>query len=187
MRHAGPLPLVLWAAALACWAWLWRGARSRTRLLNSLSARYGGFVRTAFSWATLVAEAVELKFVRMCGSQTVRYRLRYVFPLPGTGRAGTVMEFELPEAVFGADPGLYVPGDQRAGRGFFLSGVNLTQAYVRFTGELPGVVRPRIGWRGATVWLFLPGLLGATEEIWVTRCFEFLEELASRTCPPPRP
>jgi len=187
MRHAGPLPLVLWAAAVACWVWLWRGARSRTRLMNGLSIRFGGFVRTAFSWVTLVAEAQELRFVRMCGRVPVRYRLRYVFPVPGTGRPGTLMEFEQSEAVFGADPGVFLPGDLRAGRGFFLSGVNLTQDYMRFAGELPAIARPRIGWRGATVWLFIPGLLGATEEIWVTRCFEFLEEIASRTCPPPRP
>jgi len=187
MRPPGPLPLVLWAAALGCWAWLWRGARTRTKLLNRLGERYAGFVTMAFSWTTLVAEAAELRYVRMFGSVPVRFRLRFVFPLPGTGRAGTVMEFELPEPVLGSEPGLYLPGDLRAGRGLFLGGANLTREYMRFTTELPSVARPRLGWRDATVRLFIPGLLGAGEEVWVVRCLEFLEELAVRTCPPPRP
>lgn len=187
MRHHGYLPFAVWAAAIACWVWLWRGARSRTRLLNRLGDEHGGFVRTGFSWITLCFEARELSFVRMFGRVPVRFRLRYVMPLLGRGVPGTVTEFELPEAVFGPEAGLYVTEDYRSGRGFFLAGTNLTDIYGRFVRELPGFVRPKLGWHGAVVALHLPGLLGAGEEIWVTRCFEFLAELAVRTVPPARP
>src|SRR5205809_4750299 len=103
-RH-GPVPMVLWGATLACWAWMFRAARGRHRLLNRLGDRFGGFVRTRFSWATFTPEARQLTFVRMIGRVPCQFRLRYVVPFGGMGVPLTVMEFELPEAVLGPEPG----------------------------------------------------------------------------------
>jgi len=157
-------------------------ARARNRLLNRLGNRFGGFVHTRFSWATFTPEARQLSFVRMYGRTPCQFRLRYIFPLGGMGVPLTVMEFEVPEPVLGAEPGRYLAEDWRTGRGLFLAGVNCTPVYERFVGELPHGVRPRIGWVGSEVRVALPGLLGEGEEVWVIRCFEFLDELATRLC-----
>ena len=182
MHRHGPASTVLWGLVVLCWAWIFAASRARNRLLNKLGNRFGGFVHTRFSWATFTPEARQLSFVRMYGKTPCQFRLRYVFPLGGMGVPLTVMEFELPESLLGNEPGGYLPEEWHGGRGLFLAGVNLTPVYAKFIGELPRGVRPRLGWLGSEVRISLPGLLGDAEEIWVTRCFEFLDELAGRLC-----
>lgn len=184
---SGPPPgvLVLWAGALLCWVWLWRGARSRARLLEAVSTRRGGFVRTRFLWYTLTREAREVSFVRMVGPQPVRFRVGYSLPAPGGGRPATLIEFETAEAVFGPEPGMFTPRDGAGGRGLFAGGVNLTEAYLGLLGELPPPLQPSVSWRGAAVRLVIPVLLGGEDEPWFTRCLAFMEEAADRTAPRP--
>lgn len=181
-----PGALVLWAGALLCWLWLWRGARSRARLLEALGGRHGGFIRSEFSWLMLTREARELSFVRMVGRQPCRFRVRYSLPTPGGGRPATLIEFDAPEAVYGSEPGAFVPADAAGGRGLFLGGANLTAEYATLLGELPPVLRPGVAWQGDTVRLVMPVLLGASEEPWCARCLAFMELVADRTCPPAR-
>lgn len=180
MHRHGTASAVLWGLALLCWGWMLLAARARNRLLNKLGDRLGGFVHTRFSWATFMPEARQLTFVKMYGRVPCQFRLRYVLPLAGLGVPLTVMEFELPDLMLGSEPGRYLVEDWRTGRGMFLAGVNLTEIYARFVGELPHGVRPRLAWIGNEVRVALPGLMGENEEIWVTRCFEFLDELAGR-------
>jgi len=82
--------------------------------------------------------------------------------------------------VLGPEPGRYRVEDWQTGRGLFLAGVNVTPIYARFVGELPAGVRPRLSWVGGEFQVALPGLLGDGEEVWVTRVFEFLDEVAVR-------
>ncbi len=185
MASVPPAALVLWAGALLCWIWLWRGARARARLFEQLSARYGGFVRSGFSWLTMTREPRELTFVRMAGRSPCRFRVRYVLPLPGGSRPATVIEFEVDESVFGAEPGLCGPRDVAGGRGLFLGGANLTADYAALLGELPAGLRPAVAWQGPTARLVIPALLGAGEEPWFTRALAFMEAAADRTAPPP--
>lgn len=174
--------MILWGLAFLCWAWMFYAARGRKRLLNRLGDRFGGFVHTRFSWATFTPEARQLTFVKMFGRIPCQFRVRYVLPFGGLGVPLTIMEFEVPDPVLGPEPGRFSVEDWHGGRGLFLAGVNLTTVYARFIGELPRGVRPRLAWVGGEVRLALPGLLGDGEEIWVTRCFEFLDEVAVRLC-----
>jgi len=183
----GWLPVALWGAAAAAWAWLWRGSRGRARLLDRLSARYGGFVRGGFSWITLCPEPRDVSFVVMVGAHPCRVRVRYLLPPRGGAVPATAMEVELPEAVFGHEPGGFGAGDLAGGRGLFLAGTDVTAVWRRYLGELPPGVRPRLRWGGPVVQLAIPGLLSDEEEVWVSRAVEFLVEVAGAILPGARP
>jgi hypothetical protein len=170
--------LAAWGVAVACWWWLHTEARGRSRLLALFGDRHGGFVRRSFSWLTLIVEAREVEFVRMIGTVPCRFRLRYETVFPGPGRPWTVIEIELPDALMGPSPGCYLLSDLGAGRGLFLAGVNITELFRRFAGELPAGTVPALVWRGAVVALRFPFLMGNRQEIWVEHTFVFLESVA---------
>lgn len=175
--------LVFWGAALAAWGWLWHGSRGRARLLDRLSTRHGGFVRSGFSWITLMPEPREVTFVVVVNAAPCRCRVGFLLPPRATVPA-TVLEIELPEARLGSEEGFYGAEDLATGRGLFLGGANVTTVWRRFLGELPPGVRARLRWRGTVLRLALPALLGDTEEIWVNRAVAFLVEAAELILPP---
>ena len=184
----GWMPVALWMAALGAWGWLWRGARGRARLLARISARHGGFVRSGFSWLTLMPEPREVSFITVVGGAPCRCRIGFLLPPHGGPVPCTVLEIELPGAPFGPDPGGFDAADLADGRGLFLAGTNCTTAWSRLLGDLPPGTRSRLRWGGATLQLALPGLLTDEEEIWVTRGDAFLVEAAELILAvPPRP
>ena len=180
------VPFALWAAALGAWGWLWRGARGRARLLDRLSARHGGFVRSGFSWLTLMPEPREVSFIVVVAGAPCRLRVGFLLPPDAGPIPCTLLEMDLPGTPFGPDPGGFNAEDMAGGRGLFLAGTNVTAAWGRFLGDLPPGTRPRLRWGGATLQLTLPGLLTDEEELWINRAVGFLEEAAVRILPAPR-
>jgi hypothetical protein len=177
MRHAPAF--ALWAAAFACWVWLFRGARQRARLVREIGRSEGGFVRTRFSWTTLTPEAAEVEFVRMAGDLPCLHRLRFLLP-PVAARPSTVLEVRLEGRAVRLGAGTYGPEDLASGRGLFIGGTDFTAYYASFAGSLPPAARPRLAWEGSRVALAIPGLLGPAEAFWVGHCFSFLDGLVSR-------
>jgi len=170
--------LAVWGAAVACWWWLHREARDRSRLLSLLGDRHGGFVRTSFSWLTLTREAHEVEFVRMLGKVPCRFRLRYGLPLNRPGRPWTALEFELPEPVMGDVPGGYSVADLANGRGAFVAGVNATALIRKYVAELPAGTAPALSWHGAVLCVRFPFLMDYRQEVWVEHAIEFLSAMA---------
>jgi len=176
---------IAWALVVMCWLWIFFSSRKRAALMRKLSAEFAGFTVSRFFLPTLSPEPVFLSFTRIKGGVPVRFGLRYEYPFRfGGAYPCTVFEFETQEAMFGSEGGAYSVRDYNAGQGLFLGGMNLTKEYAKFAAMTPHVGRFRLGWKGATAWLVVPGLLGEEAEVWVRHCMDFMEELAAKVCGP---
>ena len=175
--------ILAWGLAIACWLWVFYASRRRARLLEKLSREHAGFLRTRFFLPSLSLEPIDLTYARVFSGVPVKFTVRYELPFMGRNAFPcTIFEFELREAAFGAEGGIYTMADYRTGQGLFLGGANLTQSYGRFLSVVPHASRFKLAWRGSAAWLSVPGLLDSREEIWVRHCLEFMEASAETVC-----
>ena len=150
-------------------------------MIKKLAKEYSGFIRRRFFLPTLALEPVDLAWARLMGGEPIKMSIRYELPMAGfSSFPQTIFEFETREARFGEAGGVYTGADITAGRGLFLDGINLTEEYRAFSLVTPNSSQFRMGWKGARVWLAVPGLLDSREEIWVRHCTKFMEEIAGR-------